>query len=201
MSIHEYLKESRCCRKPRLPVLVFDHTHHFLTKREGQWGLGKGSVPEGSRHGTAPQHSEHSLELLKFKEHLKTTPSHKVWTLGNPAGRQELDSVILVYPFQLRMFCEHVISKSQPDGINHCFQTTSSTSAIKPGLTQPWPWLAFLAVRSHYKSFRSSTNSFATLSQVCTAACADFQAQAEENALKQITVQNLSWTPAWHPYW
>ena len=43
--------------------------------------------------------------LTEFKKHLDNALRHRVWFLGGPVWSQELDSMILVGPFQLRIFC------------------------------------------------------------------------------------------------
>ena len=51
----------------------------------------------------------HSPELTEFRESLDTALRHRVWILGGLEWSQELDSVILVGPFQLGVFCDSVL--------------------------------------------------------------------------------------------
>jgi len=60
----------------------------------------------------APQSSGHGPELLVFKELLDNSLRRRVWILGGPVWRQELDS-ILVSPSQLGIFCDSMISINQ----------------------------------------------------------------------------------------
>jgi len=53
----------------------------------------------------APQGSDHSTELLEFRERLGCTLRHTAWFWGDPVWSQGLDSMVLVGPFQLRTFC------------------------------------------------------------------------------------------------
>ena len=59
----------------------------------------------------AAQGSGHGPELPEFKEHLDTSLRHRVWFLGGPVWSQELDSMILVGPFQLKIFYDSMIKK------------------------------------------------------------------------------------------
>ena len=45
----------------------------------------------------------------RSKERLDTALRHRVWILGGAVQSQELDSTILVGPFQLGIFCDSVI--------------------------------------------------------------------------------------------
>jgi len=66
--------------------------------------LGNGSSPDGGGHGTGPRGSGYSPKFQEFKEHLDSTLRHRVWILGGPMWSQELNSAMLVDPFQLRIF-------------------------------------------------------------------------------------------------
>ena len=76
--------------------------------RGGLGGSGKGCAPQGSGHGTAPQGRGHGHELLELREHLGTALIHRVWILGGPVGIQRLDSMVLLGPFQHRLFCDYM---------------------------------------------------------------------------------------------
>ena len=56
-----------------------------------------------------PWGNEHSSKLLEFKEHLDTTLRYKVWILRGAWWSWELDLVILVDPFQLRIVYDSMI--------------------------------------------------------------------------------------------
>ena len=47
-----------------------------------------------------------ALSLMEFKKHWDNTLRHRVWFLGGPEQSQELDSMILVGAFQLRIVYE-----------------------------------------------------------------------------------------------
>ena len=65
---------------------------------------GKGSSPGGGwALEQAPQGSGHGPKLLEFKKRLDNALSHTVWFLGGPVWSQELDSMILMGLFQLRI--------------------------------------------------------------------------------------------------
>ena len=51
-----------------------------------------------------------ALSLTELKQRLDTALRHRGWFLGGPVQSQELDSMTLVGPFQLRMFCDSVTS-------------------------------------------------------------------------------------------
>lgn len=57
------------------------------------------------------QETGRSPELPKLKEHFDATLRHRVWVLGGTVWSQELASVILVGPFQLRTFCDSMITR------------------------------------------------------------------------------------------
>jgi len=59
--------------------------------------LGKGSSPEGGRHGS---------KLTEFRECLDNALRHKVGILGGPVWSRGLASMILVGPFQLGLLCD-----------------------------------------------------------------------------------------------
>jgi len=59
--------------------------------------LGKGSSPEGGRHGS---------KLTEFRECLDNALRHKVGILGGPVWDQRLESVDVMLPFHLRIFCD-----------------------------------------------------------------------------------------------
>ena len=66
---------------------------------------GKGSSPGGGwALEQAPQGSGHGPKLLEFMKRLDNALSHTVWFLGGPVWSQELDSMILTDPLQLRIF-------------------------------------------------------------------------------------------------
>ena len=65
---------------------------------------GKGSSPGGGwALEQAPQGSGHGPKLLEFKKHLDNALSHTVRFFGGPVWSQELDSMILMGLFQLRI--------------------------------------------------------------------------------------------------
>lgn len=51
----------------------------------------------------------HSPELLEFKEHLNSALRHTVWFLGGSLWSHKLDSMILVGPFHLGVFCDSMV--------------------------------------------------------------------------------------------
>jgi len=57
----------------------------------------------------APQGNGHGLRLLEFKKCLDSVLRHRIWILRGAVWSQELDSVILVCPSQLRIFYVSVI--------------------------------------------------------------------------------------------
>ena len=74
---------------------------------QGRVSLG---IREGGSHEgfqileQAPQGSSHSTKLPEFKEHLDSALRHRVCILGGPVWSEELESMIPVGPFQLRIF-------------------------------------------------------------------------------------------------
>lgn len=58
----------------------------------------------------AHQGRGHSLRLPEFKERLDTTLRHRSLNLGVPLWSQELDFMILVGPFKLRIFYGSMIN-------------------------------------------------------------------------------------------
>lgn len=73
---------------------------------ESHWVTAKGSSPLQRVEGMeqAPQGSHHDPRLLELKEHLDSSLRHLVWCLGGAVWSRELDSMILVGPFQLGMY-------------------------------------------------------------------------------------------------
>jgi len=55
------------------------------------------------------QGNGHGPRLLEFEECLDTALSHRVWILGGAVWSQELESVTLVGPLQLRIFYNSTI--------------------------------------------------------------------------------------------
>jgi len=45
-----------------------------------------------------------ALSLSEFRRHLDNALRHRVWFLGGPVRSQEMDSMILMGPFQLRIY-------------------------------------------------------------------------------------------------
>jgi len=77
-----------------------------LCQGRDSWGLGTGAAPEGSGHGMGCPGQWARPQVLEFKEHLESTLRHRGWILSGPVSRQELYLMILMCPFQLRMFCD-----------------------------------------------------------------------------------------------
>ena len=50
-----------------------------------------------------------ALSLPEFKKRLDNALRHRVWFLGDPVWSQELDLMILVGPFQLKIFYDPII--------------------------------------------------------------------------------------------
>ena len=48
-----------------------------------------------------------------FEEHLDNTLRRRVWILGGPVQSQQLDSVSLMVPFQLRIFYDSVFRHAE----------------------------------------------------------------------------------------
>lgn len=72
-------------------------------RRESGWVLEEGPSPVGVQaQEQAPQ--GYSPKLLEFMKCLDSTLWNKVWILGDPVWTQELDSMILVHLFQLKIF-------------------------------------------------------------------------------------------------
>ena len=65
--------------------------------------LGKGSHQRAVDIEQAHLGSVHGPKMLELKECWGTTLRRRVWVLSGPVWSQELDSVILVGPFQLRI--------------------------------------------------------------------------------------------------
>jgi len=57
----------------------------------------------------APQCSGHSPKQLEFKDNALR---HRVWISGGPVWSQELDALVSVGPFQLRLFYDSLSSAS-----------------------------------------------------------------------------------------
>ena len=71
-----------------------------LCQGRGSWGLVMGSASQGGQGmEQAAQGSGCTLQ-----EFMDNTMRHRVWILGGPVWSQELESVVLVGPFQLRIF-------------------------------------------------------------------------------------------------
>jgi len=71
-----------------------------------RWGLENDFLLRGwLRTEQAPQGCGHSTKPAEVQE-LSNTLRHRVRILGSLMWSQELDSVILVGPFQLRLFCD-----------------------------------------------------------------------------------------------
>jgi len=111
--------------------------------------LGNGSSPDGGGHGTGPRGSGCSPKFQEFKEHLDSTLRHRVWILGGPMWSQELNSAMLVDPFQLRIFYDSQLrwfydgnNRKLRDGggavghIRRCWGVTKQCMAL--------PWLIVL---------------------------------------------------------
>jgi len=79
--------------------------------RGGAGRLGEGSSPMS---GQAPEQAlqSHVPKLPEFKDCLDNTVSCMVWFFGGAVWSLELDSVILMGPFQLWIFYDSVISRS-----------------------------------------------------------------------------------------
>ena len=77
-----------------------------LCQGRGSWGLGTGSAPEGSGHGTGCPGLWARPRVLELRKCLDNTIRQRVWMLGGAMWRQGLDSMILVDLFQLGMFCD-----------------------------------------------------------------------------------------------
>ena len=54
----------------------------------------------------AVQGCGHSPKLPEFKEYLDSALRCRVWILGGAVRGQEVDSVFLMRPFQLGIFCD-----------------------------------------------------------------------------------------------
>ena len=67
--------------------------------------LGQGSVPEGSGHGTDCPGQWAWARVPGLREHWDIALIHRVQILGGAVWSQEMDSVFLVGPFQLGIFC------------------------------------------------------------------------------------------------
>lgn len=61
-----------------------------------QWLVGMAQALQGSGDGP---------KLSELKELLISATRHRIWILGGAVRSQELDSMVLVDPFQLRIFC------------------------------------------------------------------------------------------------
>jgi len=84
-----------------------DGTAWSCVRGGASWELGKGSSHEsGWALEQAPQDSRHGPRPLEFKDCLDTVLSHMVWFWGGPVWNQKLDSMILMGPFQHRIFCD-----------------------------------------------------------------------------------------------
>jgi len=59
-----------------------------------------------SHWNSVPREVVMKPSLCEFKEHLDNELSHVV--LGSPMRSRELDSVILMGPFQLEIFCDSI---------------------------------------------------------------------------------------------
>jgi len=88
------------------------------------WIWRKGSSPEGGQAlEQASQCSGHSPKLTEFQKHLDNTLTY-IWFWGGPMWSQELDSMILVGPFQLGIFYDSTFSYRFHLG--HCTAAKSS---------------------------------------------------------------------------
>lgn len=67
----------------------------FITKR---------MIKHLNRHPRVRQLSQQSSKLPEFKKRLEKTPRCKIWILSSPMWIQELDSMILLGPFQLKIY-------------------------------------------------------------------------------------------------
>lgn len=68
---------------------------------EGGWALEQ--APQGSGRGTQ------LVQVRECSQSLDGALSHRVSILGGPVWGQELDSIILMCQFQLRLFCDSII--------------------------------------------------------------------------------------------
>ena len=75
------------------------------------WALRKSQALE-----QAPWGGDHGLKLMEYKKCLDTALRHRVGILDAPLWRRELDIVILVGPFQLRISDNSVILWGVEDG-------------------------------------------------------------------------------------
>lgn len=57
------------------------------------------------------QGTDSSPKLPELKKHLDATLRHRVWVSGGTVWSQELALVILAGPFQLRTFCDSMITR------------------------------------------------------------------------------------------
>jgi len=80
-----------------------------LCQGRGSWGLGTGAAPQGGGHGTGCPGQWARPQVPEFNEHLGKAFRYRVWILGGPLWSQELDSMILVSPFQPGIFHNSVI--------------------------------------------------------------------------------------------
>ena len=86
-----------------------------LCQGSGSWGQGQGLHQRAVGMEWAAQGCGHSTELLEFKGSLDTASRHKVRILGD-VWSQELDSVILMGTFQLRIFHGPMSTADQVNG-------------------------------------------------------------------------------------
>lgn len=78
-----------------------------------------------------PHISGHNLKLLEFKEHLDNALKHKDCFWVCPVWSWELDSIILVGPFQLGIFCDSCI-KLQPSLLCSAHKSKKSKQCCPP---------------------------------------------------------------------
>jgi len=88
-----------------------------LCQGRGSWGLGTGSAPEGSGHGTGCPGQWAWPQVPECKERLDISLRGRVWILGGALWGQELDLMIPVGSFQLEIFYDSVIT-----GVGDLFQ-------------------------------------------------------------------------------
>ena len=67
----------------------------------------------GGQGKALPQRAMDTDPVLEFKERLDSTLSNGVWIWGRAVWSQEPDSMVLVGPFQLRIFYDSMVLPSQ----------------------------------------------------------------------------------------
>ena len=76
---------------------------------EGQLGIRERGCTRGRWAWNGMHRAAGTAPVLEFKEHLDTALRHRIWILSGSVWSQGLDLMVLMGPFQLRIFYDSMI--------------------------------------------------------------------------------------------